>query len=523
MKIKLLAASILLSGLLTAHAGPAPYADNWDSLKNYHAPEWFEDAKLGFWVHWGVYSVPAFNGQHAAEWYGRWMYGQKNQTLDNVAEPFHEHHLAMYGDPAKFGYKDFIPMWKAEKFDANHWADLCVAGGAKFFCMMATHHDTFCLWDTKLSKWNSVAMGPHRDLVGEISRAVRAKGLKFGVSNHSGFNYHFFYLNHLNDGDARDPANQDLYGNPIIDKDALRKIFWQPGEKKPEFYAKLEGKILPSTRDLDRWLARTEELADLYQPDLYYFDWGMNRPEFESRRQEFGAHYYNQAIAWGKGTVGRPGVVLTYKEHAFPDGSAVRDYERGAAKQIEPHVWQTDDSVFGGNSWGYAPDIKVKSANTIIDHFVDIISKRGVLMLSFAPKADGTFPEDQQLLLHNFGGWMKINGEAIYATRPWVTFGSDADKVTKTPSVRFTRSKDKQTLYAILRDWPTGEILLKDVTAKTLPPATIKTIQFLGTDQPLKWTMTPAGLTIPLPATKPAYDYAFPIRIQLSEPMAIAD
>ncbi len=166
---KWIIAVFLLGGMLAPAFGQETYEPEWDSLKNYSTPEWYEDAKIGFWVHWGVYSVPAFKGDHAGEWYGRWMYCKRGQSSrDNQGLATHNHHKKTYGDPGKFGYKDFVPMFKAENFNADEWAELCVAGGAKFFTMMGTHHDTFCLWDTRLSKWNSVNMGPKRDLVGEM-------------------------------------------------------------------------------------------------------------------------------------------------------------------------------------------------------------------------------------------------------------------------------------------------------------------------------------------------------------------
>ncbi|MBN8459344.1 MAG: alpha-L-fucosidase [Verrucomicrobia bacterium] len=463
--------------------GQARYTDSYESLKNYTAPEWFEDAKIGFWVHWGVYSVPAFKGDHAAEWYGRWMYAT-GQNGEKRGLATNRHHEETYGNPAVFGYKDFIPMFKAEKFDAKEWADLCVRGGAKFFCMMGAHHDNFALWNTKFSRFNSVQMGPKRDLVGEIEKAVRARGLKFGVSNHSGWNPVFFQYNFLNKADAMDPQWQDLYGNPVIE-----------GKK-----------VRASERDLNRWLERTKELCDLYKPDLYYFDWDINGADFESRRIEFAAHYYNKGIEWGVGRAGAPGVVMTYKNKAFPAGSAVFDHERGKENKISPMVWQTDDSIFDGHNWSYVENTPIKPANTIIDGLVDIVSKRGVLMLSFGPKADGTFPDDQKHLMLAIGDWLKINGEAIYATRPWITFGEG--------SIRFTRDKSKPVLYATLLDWPKDKAVnIQALNSTVVDKSEIQSITMVGVTGELEWEQDATALKVTMPSKKPGYDHAFPLKI----------
>ena len=502
------------------------YEADWESLSDYEAPEWYEDAKLGFWVHWGVYSVPAYMGDHAAEWYGRWMYSHDHQSRKNMGFATHLHHVEKYGDPSEFGYKDFIPMFRAEKFDAGEWVDLFVEGGAKFFCMMGVHHDSYCLWDSKLTAWNSVNTGPKRDLVGEISEAVRDKGLKFGVSNHSAWNYRFFEFNHINKYDALDLSNQDLYGSPVISPlaDTIRYI---DGEDDDSWWNRTEGLVKPSERDLDRWLARTKELCDLYRPDLYYFDWGMNPPVFESRRKEFGAHYYNQAIEWGKGKFGKPGVVLNYKNEAFPKGTAVLDHERWKEDKISPMVWQTDDCVYAGHTWGYGEGVPIKETNTIIDELVDIVSKRGVLMLSLAPKSDGTFPEDQQQLLKEMGSWLSVCGEAIYATRPWITYGEGGNEETGSDpdlvNVRFTRNKAKTVLYAILLDWKDGEVIIKSLNDQSLPASMIQKVSLLGSSLELEWEMDDRGLALQLAGRKPGYDYAYPVKIELNKPMESAD
>ncbi|MAI20223.1 MAG: alpha-L-fucosidase [Kiritimatiellaceae bacterium] len=505
------------------------YEPEWDSLVNYEAPEWYEDAKLGFWIHWGVYSVPAFMGDHAGEWYGRWMYCKKGQsTRHDQALATHRHHIETYGDPGEFGYKDFIPMFKAENFNADEWADLCVEGGARFFTMMGAHHDNFCLWDTKLSKWNSVNMGPKRDLVGEVEKAVRKKGLKFGVSNHTAWNYCFFQWNHINGYDARDPAYEDLYGNPII-PEGLDKLTVaddeQYGKDRWKWFGRTRYLIKPSERDLDRWIERTIELADMYQPDLYYFDWGHKPPEFDSRNREFGAHYYNRGIEWGKGAYGSPGVVINHKK-VFKPGSAVRDFERGGMDHLADRVWQTDDCVYDDHNWGYVPGVAIKPTNTIIDQFMDIISKRGVLMLSFAPKPDGTFPEDQKKMMRELGAWLEVCGEAVYGTRPYEVFGEVGEEwgkpndvgyktyVATTKDIRFTRNKANTVLYATLLEWPGEKAYIK--TLGSVDMDDVKSVKLIGVKQELHWKHTRDGMEVSLPE-QPAYGFAYPIRIEFKD------
>lgn len=506
----LLSTAFLLScNTPTKKEGPIQekYKPTWESLQHFKVPEWFQDAKLGYWVHWGVYSVPAFKGKHAAEWYGRWMYCKEGQSSrENQGLPTHLHHIAKYGDPHKFGYKDFIPMFKAEKFNADQWADLAVRGGAKYFTMMATHHDCFCMWDTKLTKWNSVNMGPHKDLVGAIEKAVRARGLKFGVSNHSAWNPVFFEWNHINKYDAVDPAYKDLYGTPII-RPGADTIRIKPGETRASWIPRSRGAVIPSKRDIQRWYDRTIELCDMYKPDLYYFDWGFKPKAYEKGRKGFGAHYYNKAIEWGKGTYGDPNVVLNYKGPSYATGSAVLDHEHGGEKTIRKMAWQTDDNIYAANNWGYDPNVPIKKPNTIIDELIDIVSKNGNLMLSFAPKADGTFPEDQIQLAYHIGDWMKICGQAIYATRPWKVSGEECGNT----SVRYTRSKDNKTIYATFLTWNDKTLLLKSFADS---PA-IDSITLIGSNEKVNWKKTTKGLQLTLPKDKPTYNYAYPLVVKL--------
>lgn len=432
---------------LASEADPPKYEPNAESLTQYKVPDWYLDAKFGIWAIWGVYSVPAYRGTHAAEWYGRWMYcvddgkprpeGQRvtTESFDTYGLDTAAYHRKTYGDPGEFGYKDFVPMFKAEKWDPEAWAQLAEDSGAKFFTMISEFHDGFAMYDSSYTRWNSVDMGPRRDITGELAQAVRKRGLKFGVSNHLAWNTSFFQFNHRNGFDA--PEAPDLYSVP------------DPGEA-----------------ELERWWNRTVELAEKYKPDLYYFDWGWNSKFYEPKRMAFASFFYNQAIKNGQGQFGDPGVVLNYKvEGTLPKGSAVLDLERGRLNYIRDMAWQTDTSI-SDYSWGYATEDRYKSPRQLIHMLVDIVSKNGVLMLAFGPKADGTVPDEYRLPLLAMGDWLKVNGEAIYGTRPWRIHaegpnaygaGKRYKGFSTAPSdnpidLRFTRKGD--TLYAICLSWP---------------------------------------------------------------------
>ncbi|WP_111708591.1 alpha-L-fucosidase [Lutibacter citreus] len=508
-----------------AQTNSKKYKPEWESLQNYEAPEWYEDAKLGFWPIWGVYSIPAFKGDHAAEWYGRWMYSQKDQSSrNNQGLATHLHHNETYGPPGKFGYKDFIPMFTAEKFDAKEWITICKEGGARYFTALAVFHDAFCMWDSPSTEWDSVEMGPKRDIVGELAMESRKQGLKFGVSNHSAWNYCFFEWNHINRYDAINPDYQDLYGNPIVQKSADTIRIYK-GEERKTWIPRSRDAVQPSERDLNRWIERTKEVSDLYKPDLHYFDWGFKTAVWEPYRKEFAAHYYNKSVERGNGNFGKPNVVINYKNKMFEADSAVRDFEHGAFDSISDMVWQTDESIYFGHNWGYADGIEIKPVNMVIDQFIDVISKRGVLMLAIAPKADGTIPENQKKFIKKMGTWLKICGEAVYSTRPYDVFGELGEKwlikdehghklfLATTEDIRFTRNKANTTLYATSLVWPGEKMLIKTLAKADL--SKLKSIKLLGTTKILKWKQTREGLQITMPK-KPNYKFAYPIKIDFN-------
>lgn len=461
------------------HGGP--FTDHWSSLQQYPVPDWYQDAKFGIFIHWGVYSVPAFGN----EWYPRNMYRQ--------GSPEFEHHVATYGPQTKFGYKEFIPQFKAERFDPDAWADLFTQAGARFVVPVAEHHDGFAMYDCQFSDWNAVRMGPRQNVVGRLSAAVRKRGLKFGVSSHRAEHWWFFDVGKQFDSDVRDPAYGDFYGPA------------EPADTQPD------------QAFLDDWLARACELVDKFQPRIFWFDWWIEQPAFAPYLQKFAAYYYNRAVQWGP-----PGVAINYKHRAFPEGTAVFDIERGQLAEIGPRFWQTDTAV-SKNSWGYVRNQEYKAVADLIGDLVDIASKNGALLLNVGPRPDGTIPEPEEEILREIGRWLKVNGEAIYGTRPWKVFGegptevldgsfTDAKRVAFTSSdVRFTTRGE--TLYAILLGIPEGEVVIRSLGAHLrLAPAPVTSVELLGSEEPVTWTQDGSALRIAAPKERPS-DHALTFRI----------
>ncbi|WP_207924604.1 alpha-L-fucosidase [Pedobacter changchengzhani] len=474
------------------------FQPNWKSLKTYTVPDWFRDAKFGIFIHWGVYSVPAYGGGGIfGEWYGNDMY-QKGSAA-------YKHHIETYGTQDKFGYKDFIPMFKGEKFDADAWAKLFKKAGAKYVVPVAEHHDGFAMYDTKLSKWNSVNMGPKRDVIGELSTSIRKEGMIFGLSSHRAEHWYFYHNGRDIKSDVNDPKFDDLYGPAATGEDSLSTT-----------------KISPVF--LNDWLLRNTELVDKYKPQLFWFDWWLDNPSFQPYLKSFAAYYYNAGIAMNKG------VVLNYKNTAFPDSAAVIDFERDGDTKISKLPWQSDDSV-GDRSWGYIEDDHYKTPQFLIDGLIDIVSKNGNLLLNIGPKADGTIPEVQQHLLLEMGKWLDVNGEAIYGTRPWKIFGEgpgmiaaaekakqNADsykpeeKEFTAQDFRFTTKGDD--IFAIALKIPTGKIILKSF-GKTQLKKKVTAIKLLGSSKDLKWKQTNDALVIDAVGVYPSeYAASFQVAVK---------
>ena len=362
-----------------------PFEATWESLQaGYQIPAWYEDAKFGLFIHWGAYCVPAFG----SEWYPRNMYQE--------GTPEFKHHIETYGPQTEFGYKDFLPQFKAENFDARQWAALFQEAGARFIMPVAEHHDGFPMYDTDLSEWSAAKMGPKRDVIGELADAVRAQGMVFSASSHRAEHWWFFDGGRKFPSDVSDPQFAGLYA---------------PAQPAPADWGDPKQGEPPTTAFLEDWLLRTCEIVDKYRPQVLWFDWWIEHYAFVPYLQKFAAFYYNRGAEWGVG------VAINYKYGAMPDGLGVFDIERGQLSGIRPLFWQNDTSV-SKNSWGYVANQDYKEVGEIVSDLVDIVSKNGALLLNIGPKADGTIPDPEQAMLRQIGGWLKVNGEAIYETRP---------------------------------------------------------------------------------------------------------
>jgi alpha-L-fucosidase len=463
-----------------------PFQPTWQSLEGMHVPEWYLDAKFGIFIHWGAYSVPAFG----SEWYPREMYRKDT--------PEFKHHVATYGPQSKFGYKDFIPRFTAEKFDAARWAELFSRAGARYVVPVAEHHDGFPMYDCGFTDWSAAKMGPKRDVIGELATAVRAKGLHFGVSSHRAEHWWFFDQGMLFDSDVRDSRFAGLYG-PARSRELAE------AQREP-----------PDKAFLDDWLARTSELVDKYRPELVWFDWWIGQPAFEPYLRRFAAFYYNRGVESGSGAA------INYKYDAFPARAAVLDLERGQLASIRPLFWQTDTAI-SKNSWGYVRPQDYKTADSIVDDLVDIVSKNGCLLLNIGPRPDGTIPEEEQKILLEIGRWLETNGEAIYGTRPWRIFGEGPTRVAEgmftdtkraefgAEDFRFTESGGNGgVLYAVALGWPANGRLEVKTLAKGA--AVIGDVKLLGYAGALDWKQTARGLEVKLPAKRPC-DYAYALKI----------
>jgi alpha-L-fucosidase len=476
------------------HINEGPFRSDWESLQKYEEPEWYKDAKFGIFIHWGIYSVPAF----ANEWYSRNMYQQGSAEF--------RHHIATYGPQSKFGYKDFVPMFKAEHFDPEAWARLFHQAGAKYVVPVGEHHDGFAMYQSNLTDWCAGKMGPKRDVLGELANSIRAQGLHLATSSHRIEHDWFFDVGRTFDSDVNDPKYADFYGpaHPRLVKPADQDLL-------------IEDWTYVSAAFMDDWLARTAEIVEKYHPDLIYFDWWVGQPSMRGHLSRFAAFYYNQALK--RGTAG----VINYKHDAFQENSAILDIERGQLTDIRPLHWQTDTSLSNG-SWGYIENDTYKTPRFIIHQLVDVVSKNGNLLLNVGPRSDGTIPEQAQRVLREVGAWLKVNGESIYGTRPWKLYGEGPTKVVggyfhDTDTKPYTAEDFRFTtkgavLYAIELGWPAdGRITIHSLGSGSLGKE-VQGVTLLGSDAKVEWQQQQDGLHIQLASSQPPDRYAYAYRIE---------
>ncbi len=461
-----------------------PYKPTWDSLKDHKTPAWFLDAKFGIYFHWGIYSVPA-RGPNGS-WYPHNMYCPKT--------PQYKYHVEHFGDPAKFGYKDFIPRFTAEQFDAAEWARLIRSAGARFAGPVAEHHDGFSMWDSQVNPWNATKMGPKRDIVGEMAKALRAEGLKFLAAFHHAENWWFFP--HSKKYDTTDPAYAGLYGAPHDLDAGARTSDWPSQQAPPESFWK-------------QWKAKIVEVVDKYQPDLLWFDFGLGFTPDRHKREVL-AYYFNQAEAWGKE------VEVIYKMHNLPPCVGVLDYELGRSDKLSYNPWITDTSVDDIGAWGYVQEAGYKPVSALVHNLADNVSKNGLLLMNFGPKATGEIPQGARDGLRGIGEWLRVNGDAIYGVVPWIIAEEGPTKVKKggmfsernevqyeRKDIRYVTKGD--CLYAIVLGVPKDHVLLESLlpSRSFIPADEIVSVELLGEASPLRWEMAKNGLLVQLPERKP--------------------
>jgi alpha-L-fucosidase len=520
--------AVLASVAAVTAAEPAPLATgpftpDKASLAKYQVPDWFRDAKFGIWSHWGPQAVP-----RQGDWYARKLYlgpghmDRKTGKIVDEAGSVYKYHLEHYGHPSVFGFKDIIPLWKAERWDPEALMALYKKAGARYFVSMGVHHDNFALWNSPLHRWNSVNMGPKKDVVGLWQAAAKKQGLRFGVSEHLAASYTWYQPAHASDAtgpkagvpyDGNDPLLADLY-HPKIE---MFDFSWMSHE--PARHA--------------NWFARIRELIDGYRPDLLYsdsklpFQDGRKEAQIKYDATDVGhrllAHYYNSSAATNNGVAD---VVYNCKEQA--GGRWVQDLERGVMDEIQKEPWQTDTSI---GDWYYRTGQKYKTSTQVIHQLADIVSKNGNLLINVVQTPEGDLEPDVIAIVEQIGAWIQVNGEAIYATRPWKIFGEDAPGKAKVVAgnfnegkvaytdrdLRFTASKDGKTLYAIALGWPAdGTLVLKSLASGSPHLAgKVTAARLLGGPATLEMSRTAEGLRITLPATKPcASAYAVALTLE---------
>ncbi len=468
---------------------PEVYQPNWDSLaKHGSAPQWLSDAKLGIYFHWGPYSVPAFK----TEWYPRWIHIENPKKWGAGSR---EHHEENYGPIEEFGYHHFIPMFTAEHFDPEEWADLFQSAGARFAGPVAQHHDGFSMWDSQVNPNNAMLEGPKRDVTGELLASLKKRGMKTITTFH-----HSFTGQRQREGQPEGERPLSYYR---YDKD----LFTSSEDPK---LRKLYGNM-PEEEFNEYWLNLVQEVVDKYEPDMIWFDsWLDVIPE--DYRQRMAAHHFNAAQSR------QQEVALICKQQDLPDELRVLDIEQGGMKEMPERLWMTDVTLSKGG-WCYVQDQKYKPVDLLVRNMVDVWSKRGVVLLNVSPKADGVIIQEQRERLKGLGDWMKVYGEAVYGTRPHAIFGYGEAAIKEghfggqsatikysAKDIRFTRSADGKTIYVFLLGQPNAgdQIMVKHLANGSESGFAIMDVEVLGIDEDCDWSYEDDVLKVVAPTATDA-------------------
>jgi len=504
---------------LVETGAPGPFQPYWESLKQYECPEWFRDAKFGMWAHWSPQCVPEYG-----DWYARNMYLEGSEA--------YKYHLAHYGHPSVFGYKDICHIWKAEHWDPERLIQLYKRVGAKYFVALGNHHDNFDCWDSKYQPWNSVNIGPKKDIVGIWAQTARKHGLRFGVTFHATPGRTWGEFMPVKYGsDKYGPWKGVPYDGNLTNADG--KGQWWEGFDLRSLYGPPHKQDDPCPEFTRTFMLRVQDLIDKYHPDLLYFDDALEivrdvAPDIQldawlgipDLAPQIAAYYYNSNIQIHGGKLE---AVLNLKRVPEPlKRSLVEDLEMSRHDRLVPHPWQSDTCI---GEWHYRRGIKYRTAGTIVPMLVDVVSKNGNLLLNIPVRGDGTIDEDEVRFLEEMARWMGMNSEAIFSTRPWKIFGEGPTKIGEaslyqgkprpyTPEdIRFTTKGD--TLYAIVLGWPdSGKLTIKSLASTSLYfQGEITSIELVGAGTGLKWTRDGSGLTMALPAQKPC-DHAYVFKVK---------
>jgi alpha-L-fucosidase len=453
-----------------------PFKPDWRSFKQYDCPEWFRDAKFGIWAHWSPQCQP-----EQGDWYAYHMYKQGSR--------YYQYHLEHYGHPSQFGYKEICHLWKAEKWDPARLMQLYQWAGAKYFVALANHHCNFDCWDSPHQPWNSVKVGPGKDIVGTWAALARQHGLRFGVSVHSARAWEWYEVAH--GADTNGPLQGVPYDGALTRADGQGQ--WWEGYDPADLYGPHGAARTREARQayIRKWFDRTQQLIDQYQPDLLYFDDTV--PPLGEAGMNIVAHFCNANRQRNHGKLEAVFNTKIYDAHPPREiyQRLVNDFEGGRAASIQPYPWQTDTCI--GN-WHYYRDAQYRTARDVIWELIDIVSKNGNLLLNLPLKGDGTLDDRELKFLEELTRWMDLNGEGIYGTRPFGIHGEE--------KLRFTTKS--RTLYAFFLGWPDPSLTVKALGRNSpLVRGRITEVRLLGFDGKLDWSQTDAGLIIQRPAQKP--------------------